>query len=243
MRILNHAAGVGALVALTCVPATAQRGNAGNHGPATHVSPSHPTQPTHAGPTSGPTTRSNSSGPKASTPHSPDATASNHQSEHSPKKTTNTSTTNTGAVDFAATPVGQKLTRNTALQSRLTTELRALGYQGTVFDAAYGFKNLGQFVAAVNVSRNLDIPFDQLKLQMTALSVDANGHVTQSSTPTRSLGQAIHTLKPGADAESGARTATEEAETETDTEAGTKPTSPTPATNTSTRRTTQKKSS
>jgi len=33
--------------------------------------------------------------------------------------------------------------------------------------ASSGFKNLGQFVAAAHVSKNLGIPFDQLKLKMT----------------------------------------------------------------------------
>jgi hypothetical protein len=135
-------------------------------------------------------------------------------------------------VNFATAPLGQKLTRNTALQSKLTTRLTALGYKGTVFEAAYGFKNLGQFVAATNVSRNLGIPFDQLKLQMTGLSVDANGKVMKANlnadgtitlvdpanvtnaAPTRSLGQSIQTLKPNANGTAAANTANEEAETE-----------------------------
>lgn len=52
--------------------------------------------------------------------------------------------------------------------------------------ASTGFKNLGQFIAAVHVSKNLDIPFDSLKAKMTG-------------TKTESLGQAIHDLKPTAD--------------------------------------------
>lgn len=51
--------------------------------------------------------------------------------------------------------------------------------------ASNGFKNVGQFIAAVHVSNNLSIPFDQLKTKMT-------------STPAESLGQAIHNLKPDA---------------------------------------------
>lgn len=53
-------------------------------------------------------------------------------------------------------------------------------------DAAHGFKNLGQFVAAAHLSHNLGIPFDQLKSMMTGTRHD-------------SLGKAIHTLKPDAD--------------------------------------------
>jgi len=49
--------------------------------------------------------------------------------------------------------------------------------------AAEGFKNFGQFNAAVHVSKNLGIPFDQLKLEMTGENP-------------KSLGQAIQTLRP-----------------------------------------------
>lgn len=37
-----------------------------------------------------------------------------------------------------------------------------------VQDAASGFKNLGKFVAAVHISKNLNIPFDQFKNKVTA---------------------------------------------------------------------------
>jgi hypothetical protein len=50
--------------------------------------------------------------------------------------------------------------------------------------AASGFKNEGQFLATLHVSKNLGIPFDQLKAKM------------MSSNPPMSLGQAIHALKP-----------------------------------------------
>ena len=231
MRILNFVAGAASLALLASGPALAgQHGNSGSHGPTTHVTPSHPTPSSNAGPkstTHGPasTGSTHGGGSSAHGPKSDSSGASAHNgSEHSPKKnatsTTTTTTTTTStltATDFASTAVGQKLTRNTALQSKLTTELKALGYTGTVFEGAYGFKNLGQFVAAVNVSRNLGIPFEQLKLQMTGLTVNASGQVTQSNTPTKSLGQSIQTLKPGADAEAAAEQATDEAEVETET--------------------------
>jgi len=51
-------------------------------------------------------------------------------------------------------------------------------------NAAAGFKNRGQFIAALHVSRNLNIPFDQLKAEMVPPAHD-------------SLGQAIHDLRPG----------------------------------------------
>lgn len=74
-----------------------------------------------------------------------------------------------------------QLTQNT----KLSSNLQGLLPSGTnVQDAAKGFDNLGQFVAAVHVSHNLSIPFDQLKTEMM------NGN---------SLGQAIHKLKPNVD--------------------------------------------
>jgi hypothetical protein len=70
----------------------------------------------------------------------------------------------------------------------------------TVNAAAEGFKNLGQFVAAVHVAHNLDIPFSTIKTEM----------VTNS----RTLGQAIQTLKPAADATTTATHAERDADTE-----------------------------
>ena len=74
---------------------------------------------------------------------------------------------------------------NPALAARLQPLLPA-GL--TLAEAATGFKNQGQFIAALHVSRNLSIPFTDLKAQITGPS-----HA--------SLGQAIHTLKPSADAD------------------------------------------
>jgi hypothetical protein len=87
-----------------------------------------------------------------------------------------------------------------------------LGYTGSVYEAAYGFKNQGQFVAAVNNAQNHDIPFEQLKTLMTGLSVDSTGAVLKANlnpdgtvtmvpmdeatnpAPTQSLGQAKKTI-------------------------------------------------
>jgi hypothetical protein len=75
-----------------------------------------------------------------------------------------------------------------AAQPQLSQRLQGMLPAGmTVEQASAGFKNLGQFMAAVNVSKNLSIPFDQLKAQVTGSSA-------------KSLGAAIHTLKPDADA-------------------------------------------
>jgi hypothetical protein len=70
------------------------------------------------------------------------------------------------------------------LNSNLEQRLQSLVPAGmTVQDAAAGFRNNGQFIAALHVSQNLNIPFDQLKAKMTG--PDAV-----------SLGKAITELKP-----------------------------------------------
>jgi len=73
---------------------------------------------------------------------------------------------------------------NPALASRL----QALLPSGTSLEtAATGFKNQGQFIAALHVAHNLNIPFADLKTAMTG-------------TPRESLGRALQQLKPGVDA-------------------------------------------
>jgi hypothetical protein len=98
--------------------------------------------------------------------------------------------------------------------------LKALGYQGTIYEAAYGFKNPGQFVAAVQNAQNHSLSFEQLKALMTGLAVDPTTHevlratmnpdgtvttvpeATGSATdpaPTQSLGQAKKTISTQTD--------------------------------------------
>jgi hypothetical protein len=90
-----------------------------------------------------------------------------------------------------ATVVPQQITANPALVTRLTPLLPA---GMTLASAAEGFKNQGQFIAALHVSRNLNIPFTQLKADMTG-------------TKHLSLGQAIQDLRPTTDVHSAVRTA------------------------------------
>jgi len=123
-----------------------------------------------------------------------------------------TAPTTTATIDFTGGKVGQKLTRNTKLAEKLGSKLTALGYTGDVFEAGYGFKNFGQFNAAVNNAQNHGLSFEQLKMLMTGVSVDAAGVVLYANrnpdgsvtmvplaaltnpAPTTSLGQAKQTL-------------------------------------------------
>jgi len=244
MRLVKVSAGVIAVVSLTVLPAYAQHGNSGNHGPSAQTA-SHGSSSTHgnSGDPHGPSSKT-TDGPSTTNANSPKSTKSTTTSESttgsgsssSPTSASSTSGTTPTKVDFTATTVGQKLTKNTALNSKLTTRLQAEGYKGSVYQAAYGFKNLGQFVAATNVSKNLGISFDQLKLQMTGVKVSPDGTVmkamvgpdgkivlvdpskttdsTLSPASTRSLGQSIQTLKTGVDSTTAAQTATKQAEAE-----------------------------
>jgi hypothetical protein len=98
--------------------------------------------------------------------------------------------------------ISQKLASNTKLASKLQSLLPA----GTDLNAAAaGFKNLGQFVAAVHVSHNLGIPFDQLKSKMLG-------------PPSMSLGKAIQALKPTANAKAETKKAEHQAHQDLDTD-------------------------
>jgi hypothetical protein len=91
---------------------------------------------------------------------------------------------------------GELLSQNTKLASRLGTLLPA----GTdLQQAAGGFKNLGEFVAATHVSHNLGIPFENLKARTTG--PDAI-----------SLGKAIKELKPEVDSKAEVKKAKKQAE-------------------------------
>jgi hypothetical protein len=136
----------------------------------------------------------------ASTAHGPKTTA--HPSK--PAKPTSPTThgnsskgtaaggtaTTTTTTSTTPTRAQQLLAQNTKLRDKLLTRLPA----GTNIDlAASGFKNLGQFVAAVNVSNNLGLSFDDLKARMAGPN------------PV-SLGQAIQQVK-GLDAATATTTA------------------------------------
>src|SRR5215475_4516265 len=87
---------------------------------------------------------------------------------------------------------------NARLQTRpeLASRLAKLLPEGADVKAAEsGFKNQGQFIAALHVSMNLNIPFDQLKAKVTGVTVQTNGQTTTTSNP-MALGKAIHELRP-----------------------------------------------
>ena len=92
-------------------------------------------------------------------------------------------------------PVGVRIEHNPALAGRL----QALLPTGMTLDAAAnGFRNRGQFIAALHASRDFNIPFDKLKAEMVRPDHD-------------SLGQAIHDLRPRVDTRAAVQRAEREA--------------------------------
>ncbi len=90
-----------------------------------------------------------------------------------------------GSMGNASTRSGAKspevlLDQNTKLSSKLSGMLP----KGTTpQEACSGFKNLGQCVAAIHVSHNLGIPFDELKAKMTGKGAVSLGRAIQQLDP------------------------------------------------------------
>jgi len=168
--------------------------------------------------TSGPKTTT--TGPKATTtavsthgnPHTstaPTTTTKTHGNPHTTATsaagttaattgTTTTGTTTAAPVTTTATatplnPIAQKL-QGKPLGARIEKMLPATM---TLNTASAGFRNQGQFIAAVHVSQNLGIPFADLRAAMLGLPQPGTHPGTTTSSPL-SLGQAIHKLRPAA---------------------------------------------
>ena len=202
-----------ALIFATTAAVEAQKGN--GHGPKPKATSTTTTTKTHGGGTTKvhaqatktpkATKTTVAQGPKVKTTpgggNKARTTTATTASAKKPSRTTTvatsgttTSGTTTGTVPL--TKVQQKLQRNTNLASKLQGRLPA----GTdLMTAADGFRNLGQFVAAVNVSNNLGLSFTELKTDMVT-----NG---------MSLGQAIQDQRKSVDGTTVARRAESDANT------------------------------
>jgi hypothetical protein len=109
-----------------------------------------------------------------------------------------------GNADKGSSSKGSSVSDKLADNTKLSNKLQGLLPSGTnLQNAAQGFKNLGQFVAAVHVSHNLGIPFDQLKTKMIG-------------PPKESLGKAIQALKPAANSKEEAKKGEQEAKQDLD---------------------------
>jgi len=196
---------------------------------ATGSRPTVTTQTTHGRPR---TTTHGSPKTIATTHGSPKTTTTTHSSPKTttkthgnPHKTAATAPTSTGGTTPPTTPlnpIAQKIQSNHGLQPKVNGMLPT----GMTLDqASLGFKNQGQFIAALHVSRNLGIPFADLKTAMTGIrpttTTSTPGPIingtTGGSTPgtTMSLGQAIKKLRPTANATTATATAEHQATVDT----------------------------
>ena len=125
------------------------------------------------------------------------AYAQSHGGDHRAVTPQTKSASHTGETHSSKPPmtVAQRVDANPQLVTRLTPLLPS---GMTIDQAAAGFKNKGQFIAALHVSKDLNIPFDKLKAAVTGPD-----HV--------SLGKAIQTLQPTANAKAEVKQAETEA--------------------------------
>jgi len=125
----------------------------------------------------------------------------------------NANATTKGATASSPTSV---LTKNTKLDTHLTSLLQTKGLlpAGTdLKDACNGFKNLGQCVAAIHVSHNLNIPFACLSANATGTAPATNSTCPAGTGSNKmSLGKSIQALSPNASAKTEEKTATKEAD-------------------------------
>lgn len=223
MRIARISASAVALFCLALAPAYAQKGKGGGPAATTHG----PTASTH--------------GPVATHGHPKTATATTttaaqaHGNPHTATTTASTATTSKGGKHAAASTVSgttgtttstvtnpATTTTSTTVSNPIAQKLqdKPLGARiekmlptGMTLDkASSGFRNQGQFIAAVHVSRNLGIPFADLKATMLGLPLQ--GTTTTTALRPMSLGQAIQRLRPSANATTEAAHAETQARTD-----------------------------
>ena len=174
MRFVQAMLGVAAAVCLTAAPVHAdQHGNGKGgamHGPAAKA----------PAPKAAPSTTTTQHGnPHVTTTPKSTTTSTTSTTTKTTKKTPTSTTTTTTTTTIS--PIAVKIASHPKLASRV----KALLPDGMKLnDAAAGFTNQGQFIAALHVSRNLTIPFRQLQMEMTGPD-----HL--------SLGQAIQKLRSG----------------------------------------------
>ncbi len=101
-----------------------------------------------------------------------------------------------------------KLTTNTKLAGKIS-DLTSMSAK----DACSGFKNLGQCIAAAHVAKNLKLTFADLKDKMLALNADGTKNATAKP---MSLGKAIQSLDPQADAKTEVKKANQQATSDTE---------------------------
>jgi hypothetical protein len=109
-----------------------------------------------------------------------DARGTSGRDDRGPKDRTDADTTARAGDNRGDMTVAQRIAANPQQKARIEAMLPT---GMTLEQAATGFRNQGQFIAAVEASKNQNIPFASLKTEMTG-------------TNQLSLGEAIQKLKP-----------------------------------------------
>jgi len=115
--------------------------------------------------------------------------------DHDQSKAGSDSKSNHGATKSDwQTKVDERFQNDPAFATKIKSLLGPNTTDVQLQAAMMGFKNGGQFMAAMHVSHNLGISFDELKAKMTGVSTNAAGKTV--TTAPMSLGKAIQQLKP-----------------------------------------------
>lgn len=156
---------------------------------------------------------SKAKGPKTkSTTTTAKNSSSTKKSSASTKKNA-ASTTTTPTTTTTGTGTGTTWEPTNAVAEKLMGKPNQLAKAKAVIGdtdinlATDGFKNFGQFNAAVNASQNLGIDFADLKAAMTGITLEGE----KTNQPTKSLGQAIQQYRGDVDADAEAALATSQA--------------------------------
>ena len=139
--------------------------------------------------------------------------SSTKKSSASTKKDAASTTTSPSTTTTTGTGTGTTWEPTNAVAEKLMGKPNQLAKAKAVIGdtdinlATDGFKNFGQFNAAVNASQNLGIEFADLKAAMTGITLEGE----KTNQPTKSLGQAIQQFRGDVDADAEAKLATSQA--------------------------------
>jgi hypothetical protein len=123
--------------------------------------------------------------------------SSGSTSKHTGSTSTTTTTTVSGSTATPLNPIAAKIASKPNLSTKINGMLPidpVTGVKMTLDAASMGFKNQGQFIAALHVSQNLGISFTELKSHMVTVTPGVAGQPA-TATQTGSLGQAIQASK------------------------------------------------
>jgi len=144
------------------------------------------------------------------------ATADEH-SVHVQTPSTHTTSAHVRTTTTSGKPSTQPFIQRIDANPKLVARLQPLLPSGMTLDqAADGFKNQGQFIAALHVAKNLNIPFAQLKGEMTGADRDSLGQAIREIQPTTDSKAAVHTAEKQTKADLKATRPPKPAETDHD---------------------------